>query len=69
MKPADRHGRGVRWLFWTGGVVALAGLVWFVRIADISGPPGTGPLVGATALFLGGLLVAGLGLRAGVGRE
>lgn len=55
----------MRWLFWTGGVIALAGLTWLVSEADVSaGGPSTSTAVWAIALFLGGLVIAGIGMRA-----
>jgi hypothetical protein len=52
----------VRWVFWTGGLLAIGALWWLFQAAGLEGS-NTTALVGGTVLFLVGLLMTGLGWR------
>lgn len=57
----------MRWLFWTGGLLAVGGLWWLFQGVDLAaGGSGRTPLVGGGLVFLAGIVLMGLGMGAGV---
>jgi hypothetical protein len=54
----------VRWLFWTGGLVTVGGLWWLLQGADLAAGGDDIALVGGGLLFVLGLVMVGLGMRA-----
>lgn len=56
----------MRWLVWTGGLVAAGGLWWLFQGVDLAaGGSGRTALVGGTVLVLGGTVLVALGMRSG----
>lgn len=57
----------MRWLFWTGGVVSMAGLLWVFQGADLVAGGSESDLAAGGLLFIVGVLMMGLDMKAGVG--